>query len=300
MRKYIISPAVLRACFAASLLATATLNAAAQDEPEPPAVQKAKPVKNTFESVWLIDNQTVMVPAKGTLEADIQHRFGTVENGRKDLWGLFAPSNIRLGVNYAPFDKLFVGAGITKEKTQVDFNAKYALLQQTTNSIPLSVSYFGNVVVDAREAENFRASEHRFSYFNQLIIARKITNSFSVQVAPSFSWFNNVEAYVDAKGQIQKAMNNSHFAISFAGRYKITQGSSIIVGYDQPMTEHPTNNPHPNISFGLETVTSAHSFQVFAGNFYNLVPQRNNVYNRNDFRDGQFVIGFNITRLWSF
>src|SRR4249919_2573164 len=75
---------------------------------------KVKPVKNTFESVWIIDNQTVMVPIKKTLEFDFQHRMGLVNNGSKDLWGLFgASANIRLGANYSPIDKLFVGIGIT-------------------------------------------------------------------------------------------------------------------------------------------------------------------------------------------
>src|SRR5215213_5438610 len=69
---------------------------------EAPVRAKLKPVKNTFASVWVIDNQTVMVPIKKTLEMDIMHRFGTVENGYDDFWGFFAPSNIRLGVNYSP------------------------------------------------------------------------------------------------------------------------------------------------------------------------------------------------------
>ena len=166
--------------------------------------------------------------------------------------------------------------------------------------MPVSISYFGNVVIDAREKSNFLHSVDRFSYFNQLIIARKITEKFSAQVAPSFSWFNNVEAYIDKEGVIQKKMNNEHFAISVLGRYKITDKSSIIAGYDQPLTQHFTNNPHPNICFGFETTTSSHAFQVFFGNYYGIVPQSNNVFNQNDFRDGQFLIGFNITRLWNF
>jgi hypothetical protein len=294
MKKYKIILLLL----AGSFLTTGLL---AQETPEATVPVKAKPVKNTFGSVWLIDNQTVMVPIKGTLEFDIQHRFGTIDNGSKDLFGLFAPSNIRLGINYAPVKNLFVGIGITKERSQLDLNAKYALLQQTTdNKMPVSLSYFGNVVADTRNKSNFRYTVHRFSYFNQLILARKITKNFSAQVAPSFSWFNNVEAYIDDKGNIQKKMENGHFAISILGRYKITEKTSIIAGYDQPLTQHTTNNPHPNICFGIETVTSSHAFQVFFGNYYGIVPQSNNVFNKNDFRDGQYVIGFNMTRLWNF
>lgn len=272
----------------------------AQDSAKASAPKKVKPVKNTFGSVWLIDNQTVMVPIKGTLEFDIHHRFGIVNNGAKDLWGFFAPSNIRLGLSYAPINKLNVGVGITKERMQIDLNAKYALLQQTPGKMPVSVTYFGNIVIDARNKSNFRESVHRLSYFNQLMIARKITEKFSAQFATSFSWFNNVEAYVDNKGDIQKKMKNGHLAISFLGRYKISTKTSIIAGYDQPLTQHTTNNPHPNICFGLETNTSSHAFQVFAGNYYGIVPQSNNVFNQNDYRDGQFVIGFNMTRLWNF
>ena len=95
-------------------------------------------------------------------------------------------------------------------------------------------------------------------------------------------------------------MKNGHLAISVLGRYKITGKSAIIVNYDQPLTQHTTNNPHPNIAFGLETTTSSHAFQVFAGNYYSLVPQSNNMFNQNDYTKGQFLIGFNMTRLWNF
>ena len=275
-------------------------NLHAQDSTEAPVVKKVKPVKNTFGSAWLMDNQTVMVPVKGSFEMDIQHRFGTVDNGRKDMFGLFAPSNIRLGLTYAPISKLFVGIGLTKERMQVDFNGKYALLQQTPGKMSVSVTYFGNIVMDTRDKSNFRYGVDRWSYFNQLIIARKITEKFSAQVAPSFSWFNNVEGYVDSKGVILETMHNYHFAISAAGRYKISEKSAVLAGYDQPLTQHPTNNPHPNISLGFETTTSSHAFQVFAGNYDGIVPQSNSMFNQNDYTKGQFVIGFNITHLWNF
>ncbi|HRI58660.1 MAG TPA: DUF5777 family beta-barrel protein [Saprospiraceae bacterium] len=272
----------------------------AQVEGDTVITNTKKPVKNTFESVWIIDNQTVMVPIKGTFEMDIQHRFGTVENGYDDFWGIFAPGNIRLGFNYAPISKLYVGFGITKERLQWDFNIKYALLQQMQGGgMPVSLTYYGNMVVDTRDKENFVSGTDRLSYFHQLILARKVTNAFSVQVSPSLSYYNNVEGYVDENGDIQKKMENAHFAISFAGRYKVTESMAILAGVDQPLTQHTTNNPYPNICFGIEIATSSHAFQVFAGNFSSIVPQSNNVFNQNDYENGQFLIGFNITKLWN-
>jgi hypothetical protein len=262
---------------------------------------KSKPVKNTFGSVLLIDNQSVEVPIKGTFEFDIQHRFGTVKKGRKDVWGILAPSNIRLGFAYAPMNKLMVGAGMTKERIQFDFHLKYALLLQTkNNSIPVSASFYGNMVVDARDKSNFLYGSNRLSYFSQLIVARKFSEKFSAQVAPSLSWFNNVEAYIDSKEVVQNKMDNANFSVAVSGRYKLTEKTAIIAGYDQPLTENFTNNPHPNLSMGIELSTSAHAFQIFAGNYYGLVPQSNNVFNQNDYKKGQFLIGFNVTRLWNF
>ncbi len=79
---------------------------------------------------------------------------------------------------------------------------------------------------------------------------------------------------------------------------------AIIANYDQPITKHAVNNPNPNLSAGLEINTSGHTFQVFLGNYYFITPSRNNYFNQNNPTGyhslGNFLIGFNITRLWNF
>lgn len=294
--------------------------------------KKAKPVKNTFESVWIIDNQTVMVPVKKTFEMDIMHRFGTVGKGYEDFWGFFAPSNIRLGVSYSPIDKLNVGIGITKSNMLWDFSAKYSIIEQTKNMYPVSVTYYGNASFDTRKDGElgafkklfskekltggeglFTYSTDRFSYFHQLIIARKITDKLSLQIAPSLSHQNSVTGYykeydsVSKTKPIGKEMENSHFAIAFSGRYRLTDVTSILLNIDQPITKHTTNNPNPNISIGLEFGTGSHAFQLFLGNYFYLNPQRNNLFNKNNYKNAkgdvslkQFLIGFNVTRLWNY
>lgn len=279
---------------------------------------KVKPVKNTFESVWIIDNQTVMVPVKGTFEMDIMHRFGTVEKGYDDFWGFFAPSNIRLGVNYAPITNLYIGFGIAKDHMLWDGNAKYSIIKQTKGKYPVSVTYYGNLAYDTRKDEDnsiFKFQSERISSFNQIIVARKVTEKFSIQVAPSMSHQNSVNGFYtknDSTGQeIFSEMKFDHFALAVSGRYKVTAVTSVIVNYDQPLTKHNTKNPNPNVSFGLEFNTSNHSFQLFMGNYSTLNQQRNNLYNNNSpfnytaadgtkVKGGKFLIGFNITRLWNY
>jgi len=299
---------------------------------ESAAPAKPKPVKNTFQSVWIIDNQTVLVPVKKTFEMDIQHRFGTVQNGYEDFWGFFAPSNIRLGFAYAPIDKLYVGVGVTKTTAAVipeasvsdvsgplwDGSVKYSFFTQTKGKYPVSLTYYGNLSYNTKkdeEHEIYINSTDRLHYFNQLIIARKVTDKFSIQVAPSLSHQNVVNGYYvklnDSTVKTEPQMDHNHFAIAVSARYKLTDVTSVMVNYDQPITKHVSNNPNPSISFGLEFNTSSHSFQVFATNYYYIVPQINNLYNSNspfkytdatgaEVKGGRFLIGFNITRLWNY
>lgn len=273
----------------------------AQDSLVTETLIKPRPVV-IFEDQFIVDNQTVTVTRKKVLNMAIQHRFGVVSNGKKDLYGIFGPANIRLGLSYTPIDNLAIGVGVTKGNFLVDVNAKYSLKRQMdSGGWPVSISYFGNIAIDSREKKgNFVTGKDRISYFNQLMIARKISEKLSVQVSPSLSYFNNVAAYRDKNGNILPKMNNEHFGISFLGRYKLTERFHLIANYDQALTQHTTNNPHPNICFGIETTTISHSFQIFAGNSGSIVPQYVNFYNQNNYRKGQFLIGFNITRRWNF
>jgi hypothetical protein len=292
--------------------------AAAPEETQ--VVKKVKPVKNTFESIWLIDNQTVLVPLKNSFEMDIVHRFGTLETGYQDFYGFFAPSNISLRFSYVPIDRLMVGAAITKQNMTWEGYAKYAIIKQTNGKYPVSVSYYGNIAIDSRTKDNFTYFSDRVMYFNQVLIARKINNKLSIQVAPSVTHQNVVNGYYETSGsvadstykaEVKGEMEHNHFAIAFSARYKIKQGMSVLFGYDQPITKHKTNNPNPNLSLGIEFTTSSHAFQLFFTNYYYITPQRNNLFNKNNpididgfnditFYPGHFLIGFNITRLWNY
>ncbi|MDB5145507.1 MAG: hypothetical protein JWQ66_4220 [Mucilaginibacter sp.] len=269
-----------------------------------PAGKRNPYIKNTFEGNYIIDNQTVMVPIKGTFEFDIQHRFGTVNNGFSDLFGMFAGATMKFGFSYTPVNNLQVGFDATNENMEIDLNLKYALLKQTKDgSMPVSITYFGNAMADTRKKDAttvFVTTSDRIAYFNQIIIARKFSEKFSLQIAPSYTHFNDLLGYLDANGIVNAIYKNDNFSIAASGRYKISEESSIIVNYDQPLTQNPANNPRPNISFGIEMKTSGHDFEIFFGNYSSLMPENNNVFNQNNYRKGQFLIGFDISRLWNF
>ena len=269
-----------------------------------PVVKKKLYTRNTFEGNYLIDEQTVMVPIKGTFEFDINHRFGTTDHSFTDLFGLFASANIRLGFSYTPLKDLQVGFGANNYNMLVDWSAKYALLKQTKdNKMPVSVTLYGNAVMDTRVKSPSLPivnTSDRFSFFSQVLIARKVSEAFSVQAGISLTHFNNVDGYYDQSNVIQSVLNNDNLSVSVGGRFKISPKTSLIANYDQPLTQNPMNNPRPNLSLGLDMKSSGHDFQVFVGNYGYTLPQFNTMYNQNDFQKGQFLIGFNISRLWNF
>jgi hypothetical protein len=285
-------------------------NTFAQDSEE-----KDQPVSSTFESGYLIDNQTIFIPDAKTLEFVIQHKFGTMDQGFSDLFGIYAPgSNIRLGLNYVPVDNLQIGIGVTKKNMYTDFNAKWSILKQTKkNTVPVSVALFGSFAIDGRNASAFGSGKiveskfpslplyislsDRFSYFSQLIIGRKFTDWLSLQVAASYTHYNMVE------------WDNSHrnIGVHVNGRIKVSPQGAIVFNYDHPLKINEYNqqlnwdtHSKPNLAFGFEIATFTHAFQIYVGTADGILPQDAMMYNRNDWKNKGLAIGFNITRLWMF
>ena len=254
------------------------------------------PVTGTFLTEVLIENQTVATPYKGGLELQIQHRFSPIKTIH-NLFGIYGSANTRIGLNYGITDRLMIGAGTTKDYALQDLRWKYLILRQTeNNSMPISLSYYGNIVADLRAEENFGPSGdfkqmHRLSYFTQLIVARKFSQKISAQIAPSFIYMNTVKRLSDNVGY-----KNLNFGLHAGARANLFGNQSLMVEYDQLLTKQDTgvglDQPKPNLAFGWEIGTATHSFQVFASNYNLIIDQYNLLYSTTS-RD--YMFGFNIT-----
>lgn len=291
----------------------------AQDETEASTEkQKPRPVRAPYSSGLIIDNQTSVIYAPKTLEMVIQHKFGTVENGRSDLWGLYAPAHdIRLGLNYVLARNLQIGWGISKKNMYNDFNAKWTIFEQTREeTMPVAVTLFGNIAIDGRSKDYFDSqlynhssdpyhplttysfrSSQRLSYFSQLIIGRRFNDWLSIQAGASFTHFNLAE----------KTGDHDKIGAHVSGRIKFSPQSAIVFNYDSPLKikdiseqREFINHPQPNVALGLEVSTSTHAFQVYIGSAGSILPQENMLYNQYDWKEGGLSVGFVITRLWNF
>lgn len=254
------------------------------------------PVTGTFETTLLGETQTVVTPFAGEFGLNIQHRFGLMENGIEDVFGIYSTSNIRMGIDYGVTEKFMIGYGYTKDFKLQEFHGKYRVLSQTeSNSVPVSVALYGNLSVNSQDevvfGEDYTFSD-RLAYFSQIIVAHKFNDNFSLQFAPSFTHFNKTDSLVE----------HDKFALTFSGRAKVSPSMSLFFEYDQPLniddmrefTNSDKTDPEANLSFGMEIGTSTHVFQVFVSNYEGITPQQNVLHNKNSIGDGDFLFGFNI------
>ncbi len=262
-----------------------------------------KPVRNPWTTGMLIDHQTTETPNKGAFEFAIHHRFGKILE-LDDLYGIYSSSNIRLGVTYGITKDIAIGFGTEKDNKMQEFTGKYKILSQTRNGkIPVSVTYFGNIVIDTRDKELFGTDYkflNRLSFFNQVIVSRKVTRALSVQAAFSLSHFNAVkELTTDSVGNVFGKWKNDYIGASLAARYKFYNNISAIVEYSHPFAlAEPWDGqeePMPNMGIGVEFGTSTHAFQVFAANYQDIIAQENYSHNLNDMAFEGWRFGFNIT-----
>ena len=279
----------------------------AQDSDEATQDTIVKPTEKleraAFESSYIIDNPTNVLNSVNALEVQMEHRFGTIKNW-DDLGGIWGDANIRFGGTYGVHERLTLGLGLQKYRRYLDLNAKVAILRQTrSGKMPLSLTYFGNLGYDGRKQTAtmqppINIHQDRLSYFHQLIVAKRFNSKLSLQFAPSISHYNAV----------YDGMQNDRIAIAFGGRYKISPNTAIIADYSQPLTQFDMDKSNdgklysnnPGLSLGFEFGTSGHAFQLFVSNYWGILPQENYMWNKNDFFDGDILIGFNITRLYNF
>jgi hypothetical protein len=268
----------------------------------------------TFESNFLVDDQTTVVFDKKSLGFAIQHKFGTMNNGSSDLWGMYgAATNIRLALDYVPIKHLQIGAGISKIHMITDVSAKYSILQQSSdNKMPVSLAVYGVVGMDGRGASNFETGtvvdtkgetmpvsisfNDKVSYFSQVIVSRKFTEWLSIQAGGSFTHYNMV-------GWDE---NHDLFGLHALGRIKISPQSSLTFNYSAPLKIESISEQsempdyQPTIALGWQISTFTHAFQIYVSNAPSMLPMENMMYNRAKFDKNGIAIGFTITRLWAF
>ena len=248
-------------------------------------------VSATFKGTRILNGHSIENRKDKELEFIISHRFGRINLGFDELFGL-DKSNIRFALEYGVNNNLTVGLGRSSFEKTYDGFLKYSLLKQKTgaNSFPFAVSFFWSVAVktlkDYDPADKRTFTESLF-YVGQVLIAKKVSPSFSFQVTPTYVHRNTVRIAADP---------HDIFAVGLGTRMKLTKRVSFNSEYYFAFDQSKSIDARNSLAFGVDIETGGHVFQLILSNAITMIEKSFITENTGDFFAGDIHFGFNISR----
>jgi hypothetical protein len=262
-------------------------------------------ITGTFAGTQVVNAHSVeVVPRKRSFGFMIQHRFGAVgpdEQAWKQFAGLDLPANIRFSFQYSPFNDTQLEIGRSKNGKVWDLGAKVRVLKQTVEGeMPVSLTVLGNASLMSEdfptvgERDFFGDGitpfayrfEHRLAYNAQVIVARRFSPWFSLQVAPVAIYRNLVPV----------GGSNLTLAVSGAARIKVTTKGSILVEAAPIIEGRQAMEHREPVAIAYEVATLGHVFQVVLASSQEIIEHRVYTTSASRYDEGYLHLGFNIAR----
>jgi hypothetical protein len=251
-------------------------------------------VYGTFKGTSIINSQSVEVPGDKDLHFVISHRFGAVNTGLYNFFGL-DQGTTRLGFEYGIKNIVGLSLGRSTYDKTYDGGIKIKFLRQQTGirTIPLSVSVYSAFFVETikwevPDRENLFSS--RLSYATELMIARKFNRHLSLQLTPSYVHFNLVPENKD---------QNNIFAIGMGGRYKLAPNIALTGDFFYLLPGETASDYSNSLSLGIDIETGGHVFQLHFTNSQLMFAPGYIARTEGEWLNGDIYIGFNIYRIFS-
>lgn len=248
----------------------------------------------TFKTTRIINGHSVENPADGVLLFMISHRFGKLNSGAYDFFGL-DQATIRLGLEYGIGERLSVGIGRSSYQKAYDGFVKYKILRQSSGdkTMPLTMTWFSSMDLFSlkwqdTERKNYFSS--RMSFVHQLLLARKFNNKFSLQLSPTFIHKNLVLTGAD---------DNDIYAMGIGGRLKLTQRVSVNAEYFYLMPGSVADNFINPLSIGFDIETGGHVFQLHFTNTQPMFERGFITETRGKWTNSDIYFGFNLSRVFT-
>ena len=260
--------------------------------------QRTEYITGTFKTNRIVHGHSIENTPGGVLDIKIFHRFGTLNTGFFELFGL-DNAMVRLGASYGISDRLAIGIGRSSFRDIYDGWVKYKFLRQSEGKRVMPFSLAGLVATEVSAVRNNTDPEgrlsSRFSYTYQLLAARKFSENFSLQLMPTLVHRNLVESNEE----------NDIFALGVAARHKLSKRVALTVEYyyvpgDQlPSGEEGRQAFHNSLSVGFDIETGGHVFQLHFTNSTAMVHRGFIAETEGQWGDGDIHFGFNISRVFT-
>ncbi len=250
-------------------------------------------VTNAFKSIRIINGHSMEFLAPGTMDFRILHRFGQMNQGTKNLFGLDQAS-MRLGLDFGITRKLQLGVGRSTFKKELDGYIKYAPIRQSTgdHAFPMTIALVGGATINTLPfADPTRTNyfSSRVAYYVQTIIGRKFSDRISLQLTPTMVHQNLVPL---------ASQPNDVFAVGFGGRIKASQRIAFTWDYFYNINGLEKGVTYNPLSVGVDIETGGHVFQLHFSNAAGMnerafITETTNTWEKVDLR-----FGFNLSRIF--
>jgi hypothetical protein len=251
----------------------------------------------TFKSTRVLNGHSIERMPAGQLDFRISHRFGLLNSGAYNLWGL-DQANIHFSLEYGITNWLMVGVGRGTYEKAYDGFLKLSILRQSKGAVmmPVSLSFFSSIYDNTLKWDNTQQKNYyssRLSFVHQILIARKFNDYLSFQISPTYLHKNLVPTIMDS---------NDIYSIGIGGRVKISKRVTINAEYYyivHPARYAPSVQTYNPLSLGFDIETGGHVFQIIFTNSLAMVEKGIIGETTGQWLKGDIHLGFNISRVFT-
>jgi hypothetical protein len=246
-------------------------------------------VTSAFKALKIVNLESTKLAAKGDLYFVVAHRFGSIKDGFEGFYGL-DNANTQIKFIYG----LTPGINISAARSEFayDFATKYMLLPQIKDGFPVTIAGFNSLSINNTLKESLYPKlefKNRLTYVAQLLISRKFSEKFSLEIVPSFFHENFV---------LDPEQSNSQYAIGFGGRYKFAKRWSLNMDYAAHLNR-ASNSIYKNpLSIGFDLETGGHVFQMHFTSSQAIDEAGYLGRTTGDWTKGDIFFGFNLARVF--
>ena len=245
-----------------------------------------------FRGTRIVNGHSVETLQSGEMEMIIGHRFGRLNTGTYDLFGLDV-ANIRLGLDYGFRDWLNVGFGRSSLGKEYDAFVKLRLLRQAAAGYagsPFSLTGFASTAYNSLRASNPEQPlqwQNRLTHTFQLLVARQFHERFSMQLMPTYIHSNLVPTASESNGE---------FSLGVAAKYQLSKNLALTMEhYLHLPNQYPVDRRNV-FSFGFDINTGSHVFQLHFTNAAGMIEKQFIGETTGDWLNGDIHFGFNMIR----
>lgn len=248
----------------------------------------------SFKTSRIINLHSLETTAGGVLDVKISHRFGFINGGLYELFGLDG-ATIRIGADYGITDQFSVGLGRSSFEKTYDGFLKYKFLRQSTGkrNVPISAVLFAGTAIQTLKWSNPERDykfANRMTYSAQLILGRKFSEGLSLQLSPTFLHRNLVST---------AAEKNDVFALGVGGRIKLSKRVTLNSEYIYVLPDQLAPAYTNSFSIGFDIETGGHVFQLQFTNSTSMIEKGFVGETTGVWGDGDIHFGFNISRVFT-